>query len=80
MDDPPPSADLGTGDRRVVLVCVDGSTGCGGATARIAVGDRLVTWSEFETAPDGIAVPLGPFVFGRKQYEQALEKVRHCVR
>jgi len=76
-DDPPPSA---TDDRRVVLTCVDGSTDCGGATARIVHEDRLVTWSDFETVPDRVSVTLGPFVFVRKQYRQALEKAAQRVR
>lgn len=80
MGDPLPHADLGSGDRRVVLACVDGSTGCGGATVKIEVGDRAVTWSDFRTVPEGTAVTLGPFVFARERYEQALEKAVQKVR
>lgn len=79
MGDPPVN-DLGDGDRRSVLACVDGSYDCGGATARIDIGERAVTWSDFETVPDGTAVMLGPFVFGRQQNEQALEKAAQQVR
>lgn len=67
MGEPPMSSDLGDGDRRYVLACVDGSYDCGGAIARINIGDGEVTWSDFETVPDGTAVTLGPFVFARKR-------------
>lgn len=80
MGEPPMSTDLGDGDRWSVLACVDGSYDCGGATVRIDIAERLVTWSDFETVPDGTAVTLGPFVFARKQYEQALEKAAQQVR
>lgn len=71
-DDPPPHEELGEGERRVVLVCIDGLTGCGGATATIELSDRTVEWRDFRTVPEGGTVALGPFVFDRKDYERAL--------
>ena len=74
-DDPAPNSELAEGERRVVLVCEDGLTGCGGATARIKINKQTVEWGDFRTAPAGSTVPLGPFVFDRTEYERALAEV-----
>jgi hypothetical protein len=73
--DPPLDEEHGTESRRVVLVCNDGLTGCGGATACITVSDQTVTWSDFRTVPDDRDVSIGPFAFERRQYEQRLATV-----
>ena len=78
--DPLPSGELGAGDRRTVLVCVDGLTGCGGATAKIRLDDHTVQWSDFCTVPEGKVVALGPFTFDRRLYEQAIGRVERDVR
>ena len=74
-DDPPPSSELAEGERRVVLLCQDGLTGCGGATARIQISEQTVEWGDFHTVPAASTVPLGPFVFDRTEYERALAEV-----
>lgn len=78
--DPLPNVELGGGDRRTVLVCVDGLTGCGGATANIRLDDHTVQWSDFSTVPDGKIVALGPFTFDRRLYEQAMGRVQRGIR
>jgi len=74
-DDALANSELVQGERRVVLVCVDGLTGCGGATAKVELSERSVEWSDFRTVPSERSVPLGPFVFDREQYDKALAKV-----
>jgi hypothetical protein len=46
-DDPFSSSDLADGQRRVVLVCDDGLTGCGGATANVRLDDRYRRMERF---------------------------------
>ena len=61
-DDPLPGGELSDGDRRTVLVCVDGLIGCGGATARVTLDDHTVRWSEFCTVPEGKIAALASIV------------------
>lgn len=79
-DDPSPHGELGEDERRVVLVCVDGLTGCGGATATVRLGEQVVEWSDFRTVPEGRETSLGPFAFNRKNYDAALAKVERGIR
>ena len=79
-NDPPPHEELGEDERRVVLVCVDGLTGCGGATATVRLNEQVVEWRDFRTVPDGAAVALGPFAFNRKDYDGALAGVEQGTR
>lgn len=78
--DPLPNGELGDGDRRTVLVCVDGLTSCGGATAKIRLDDHTVQWSDFSTVPEGKVVALGPFTFDRRLYDQAMGRVERGIR
>jgi hypothetical protein len=75
-----PDEELAEGDRRTVLVCIDGLTGCGGASAKIKVYDRTVQWSDFCTIPEGKSVALGPFTFDRHHYDRAMTRVERGVR
>ncbi len=55
-----------------VLVCSCGNFGDGGAIARIVFDYDVVTWSDFETVERTKVDTVGPFRFGRGQYEHAL--------
>jgi hypothetical protein len=80
LGEEPLNSELGEGDRRVVLLCDDGLTGCGGANARIVIDEATVTWSDFEKLPSGDRVPLGPFIFDRRKYEAALRELKGAAR
>jgi hypothetical protein len=62
-----------------VMQCCCGISGCWSLMARVEVGTEIVTWSDFEQPhrmPDWGPCHwkydgLGPFMFERKQYEQA---------
>jgi hypothetical protein len=75
-----PTGNWATAIRRTVLVCVDGLTGCGGATAKIRLDDHTVQWSDFSTVPEGKIVALGPFTFDRDLYDQAIGRVERGLR
>lgn len=69
-----------------------GEAGCDGYHAQIDVADDVVTWRDFEhyqlDEDDGFNPDvIGPFVFARQQYEQALhdawdqiDRARHASR
>lgn len=76
MGEPPLREKHGLGDRRSILSCIDGLLNCGGATARIAIGDQTVVWEDFRDVPSGEPVDLGPFVFDRRHYKRALARWR----
>ena len=68
--------------RTTLYECAEcGMTGCWPLLARVEVGERAVTWAEFEQPHRGNTgrglhwrhEGLGPFVFERGQYEAALE-------
>lgn len=58
-----------------LLVCTCGYEECGSVYARIVVGDESVTWRDFgAVASESNYGDVGPFVFNRKQYGQALDR------
>lgn len=66
-----------------VLGCTCGEPPCMPLLCQIDVSDNTVTWSDFASLTyDGdedelfLYENLGPFVFERTQYEQALEAIR----
>ena len=67
-----------------ILECECGCEGCWPLEARIVGNASTVTWSDFKQPhrgpdhPDGewIYSGFGPFIFGRSQYEKALDQRR----
>jgi hypothetical protein len=63
---------FGDGDT-CLLGCRCGDTGCWPLTARVEIGPAIVRWHGFRTGHrDWDLSGLGPFVFERRAYEQAL--------
>lgn len=67
---------IGTDDdgRTLVLMCECGEAGCWPLTCRIEVSESEIIWRDFRN-PQRPALDysgLGPFVFSRAQYEDAL--------
>lgn len=58
-----------------LLACDCGEVGCWPLAARITVDDTTVTWSTFQQPhrPEWDYSAFGPFKFGRRQYEKAIE-------
>lgn len=68
-----PTANLAQNGIVPVITCACGDFGCGGATARVTIGDEVVTWDDFRTANTREpAAGLGPFQFERRAYMAAL--------
>jgi hypothetical protein len=59
----PHDVELSEAGRVAVLLCVDGLTGCGGATVEIRFGPRRVVWDEFHEVPLGRRIDVGPYTF-----------------
>ena len=69
-----PTANLARDGIVAVIACACGDFLCGGATARVTVGDEVVTWEDFTPANGGAPIAgLGPFRFERRTYLAALE-------
>jgi hypothetical protein len=68
--------------KSAILGCKCGVIECWPFVAKITVNEEMVTWSDFEQPHRGPESAggywnynqLGPFVFDRKQYEEALKK------
>jgi hypothetical protein len=56
----------------MLLGCTCGFDHCSPVTARITVTDETVTWSDFRSGTDWDASLVGPFVFDRSQYDEAV--------
>lgn len=61
-----------------LLGCTCGVPECSPLTARVTMTDNTVTWSEFGNPnhPSWTLDQLGPFIFDRSQYEEALSAAR----
>ena len=78
-----PQPILNYGAKTVLLGCTCGIVDCWPLLARVVVGDRTVTWSDFEqphrrvnsAAGEWRYDDFGPFVFDRDQYVAELERV-----
>jgi hypothetical protein len=60
---------------RVLLRCTCGEPGCDAVTAEVRVEQSHVAWEKFRAG--GVPLPIGPFVFSRPQYDEALQRVAH---
>lgn len=54
-----------------VITCSCGIFGCGGGYARVTFTADTVIWTDFRSATHDRPVSVGPFTFGRDQYETA---------
>ncbi|NEE00133.1 hypothetical protein [Phytoactinopolyspora halotolerans] len=60
----------------ILLGCTCGDPGCWPLTARVEVSDTTVAWSGFRNGHrDWDLADLGPFVFDRADYEEALARI-----
>lgn len=64
----------GDAGRTILLACECGEPGCWPLEARIAVGDTVVTWSDFAQPhrPEWDYAAFGPFRFERSGYEAGI--------
>ncbi len=60
--------------KSAVLGCTCGIIECWFLQALITIGEEVVTWSDFGQFHRDWRYDLGPFVFGRSQYESELVK------
>lgn len=65
--------------RAGVLTCGCMDFGCGGIAARITVTVNLVIWSEISHPFAKEALPVGPFRFKRRDYEEAVRVLLGAV-
>lgn len=70
-----PATDSPRAVKTPLLGCTCGEWGCWPLLARITASECGVTWSEFEQPfrPERDYAELGPFVFDRRAYEDALQ-------
>jgi hypothetical protein len=70
-----PTGPYGDTDKVTLLQCSCGEPGCWPLLARVTAAADTVIWSEFEQPHrrGWSYEKLGPFVFDRRQYEQAIE-------
>ena len=61
---------------RVLLRCTCGEPGCDNVSAEVRVEQSQVTWEKFRAG--GVPLPIGPFVFSRSQYDEALRRAAHA--
>jgi hypothetical protein len=57
---------------RVLLRCTCGEPGCDAVSAEVRVEQSQVTWEKFRAG--GVPLPIGPYVFSRQQYDEALQR------
>jgi len=55
-----------------VLGCECGEVGCDPFTTVVTLGDDTVTWDAFANGAGAGYAALGPFIFEREQYEEAV--------
>jgi len=65
--------------RAGVLTCGCMDFGCGGIAARITVMVDRVIWSEMSQPFGKEALPVGPFRFKRRDYEEAVRALLEAV-
>lgn len=63
-------------EQPMLLRCACGIDSCSPVTATITVTEDTVTWSDFTAGVSWGSSLVGPFVFGRRQYDEAIDAAK----